>query len=131
MVSQKIILVVEDNEINRAMLCAILEPEYKVLEAENGLEALKVLNDQKDNISLILLDIVMPVMDGLTATKTIRSLERQDAKTIPIIAMTANAFREDAEKCMEAGMNAHLAKPLDDKTIKQTICEELRSSRDR
>jgi len=53
------------------------------------------------------------VMDGLTATKTIRSLERQDAKTIPIIAMTANAFREDAERCMEAGMNAHLAKPLD------------------
>ena len=70
----------------------------------------------------------MPVMDGLTATKTIRSLERQDAKTIPIIAMTANAFREDAERCMEAGMNAHLAKPLDDEKIKQTICEELRSS---
>ena len=75
--------------------------------------------------------VMMQVIDGLTATKTIRSLERQDAKTIPIIAMTANAFREDAEKCMEAGMNAHLAKPLDDKTIKQTICEELRSSRDR
>ena len=72
----------------------------------------------------------MPVMDGLTATRTIRALDRQDAKTIPIIAMTANAFREDAERCMEAGMNAHLAKPLDDKTIKQTICEELRSSRD-
>ena len=55
----------------------------------------------------------------------------RSAKTIPIIAMTANAFREDVEKCMEAGMNAHLAKPLDDKTIKQTICEELGSSRDR
>ena len=70
----------------------------------------------------------MPVMDGLTATRTIRALERQDAKTIPIIAMTANAFREDAEKCMEAGMNAHLAKPLDDKKIKLTISEELRRS---
>ena len=70
----------------------------------------------------------MPVTDGLTATRTIRILERQDAKTIPIIAMTANAFREDAEKCMEAGMNAHLAKPLDDEKIKQTICEELRRS---
>ena len=63
MTSQKIILIVEDNEINRAMLRGILESEYKVLEAPNGLEALKVLNDQKDNVSLILLDIVMPVMD--------------------------------------------------------------------
>ena len=69
----------------------------------------------------------MPVMDGLTAARTIRTLERQDAKTIPIIAMTANAFREDAEKCMEAGMNAHLAKPLDDKKIRRTICEQLRN----
>ena len=66
MTSQKIILIVEDNEINRAMLRGILESEYKVLEAPNGLEALKVLNDQKDNVSLILLDIVMPVMDGYT-----------------------------------------------------------------
>ena len=69
----------------------------------------------------------MPVMDGLTAARTIRALERQDAKTIPIIAMTANAFREDAERCMEAGMNAHLAKPLDDKKIRRTICEQLRN----
>ena len=66
----------------------------------------------KADIYVILMDVMMPVMDGLTATKTIRSLERQDAKTIPIIAMTANAFREDAEKCMEAGMNAHLSKPI-------------------
>ena len=73
------------------------------------------------------MDIMMPVMDGLTAARTIRTLERQDAKTIPIIAMTANAFREDAERCMEAGMNAHLAKPLDDKKIRRTICEQLRN----
>ena len=73
------------------------------------------------------MDIMMPVMDGLTAARTIRALERQDAKTIPIIAMTANAFREDAERCMEAGMNAHLAKPLDDKKIRRTICEQLRN----
>ena len=68
----------------------------------------------------------VPGIYGLTATRTIRALDRQDAKTIPIIAMTANAFREDAERCMEAGMNAHLAKPLDDEKIKQTISEELR-----
>jgi CheY-like chemotaxis protein len=55
---------------------------------------------------------MMPLMDGLTATRKIRALKRQDAKTIPIIAMTANAFREDAKRCMEAGMNAHLSKPI-------------------
>ena len=70
--------------------------------------------------------LTVSLIVGLTATRTIRALDRQDAKTIPIIAMTANAFREDAEKCMEAGMNAHLAKPLDDEKIKQTISEELR-----
>ena len=121
MTSQKIILIVEDNEINRIMLRGILEPQYKVLEAQNGLEALKVLGDQKDNVSLILLDIMMPVMDGLTAARTIRDLERQDAKIIPIIAMTANAFREDAEKCMEAGMNAHLSKPIVIEEVIKTI----------
>ena len=92
--------------------------------AYNGQEACEKL--KTGDVQLVLMDIMMPVMDGLTATKTIRSLERQDAKTIPIIAMTANAFREDAERCMEAGMNAHLAKPLDDEKIKQTISEELR-----
>ena len=61
----------------------------------------------------ILMDIMMPVMDGLAATKAIRALDRKDAKTVPIIAMTANAFDEDAKKCLDAGMNAHLAKPLD------------------
>ena len=61
----------------------------------------------------ILMDIMMPVMDGMTATRAIRSLARADAKTIPIIAMTANAFDEDAKKCMEAGMNAHLTKPIE------------------
>ena len=67
------------------------------------------------------MDIMMPVMDGLTATKTIRSLKHPDAETIPIIAMTANAFQEDAEKCIAAGMNAHLAKPLDIEKVKMTI----------
>ena len=67
---------------------------------------------------VILMDIMMPVMDGLTASKKIRAMERPDAKTIPIIAMTANAFKEDAERCIIAGMNAHLAKPLEiDKII--------------
>ena len=129
----KRILLVEDNELNAEIAEFILtENGAKVETVKNGLEAVQYFEAcESGTYDVILMDVMMPVMDGLTATKTIRSLERQDAKTIPIIAMTANAFREDAEKCMEAGMNAHLAKPLDDKTIKQTICEELRSSRDR
>ena len=68
----------------------------------------------------------MPVMDGLTAARTIRALDRPDAKTIPIIAMTANAFKEDEEKCLEAGMNVHLIKPLDIEKVKQTIEGQVR-----
>ena len=64
---------------------------------------------------------MMPVMDGLTATKAIRAMDRPDAKTIPILAMTANAFEEDAQRCFAAGMNAHLAKPLQIDKVKQTI----------
>ncbi len=72
---------------------------------------------------VILMDIMMPVMDGISATKAIRALERPDAKTIPIIALTANAFEEDANRCLDAGMNAHLAKPLDMKKVLTTIAK--------
>ena len=119
------ILIVDDTPQNLAVLGELLRPHYHVRAANSGERALQVAQSTP-RPDLILRDVMMPVMDGLTATKTIRSLERQDAKTIPIIAMTANAFREDAERCMEAGMNAHLAKPLDDEKIKQTISEELR-----
>lgn len=68
---------------------------------------------------------MMPEMDGLTATRKIRQLERQDAGRIPIIAMTANAFKEDEERCLAAGMNAHLAKPLDIEKVKRTIQREI------
>ena len=67
------------------------------------------------------MDLMMPVMDGYTATKKIRSLERSDAKTIPIIAMTANAFQDDIRECIDAGMNAHIAKPIDSKKIEDTL----------
>lgn len=69
----------------------------------------------------ILIDIMMPVMDGITATKAIRSLTRPDAKTIPILAMTANAFEEDAKQCFAAGMNAHIAKPVDMEFLEKTL----------
>ena len=119
---------VEDNELNAEIAEFMLtENGAKVETVKNGLEAVQHFEaSEPGTYDVILMDVMMPVMDGLTATRTIRILERQDAKTIPIIAMTANAFREDAEKCLEAGMNAHLAKPLDDEKIKQTIREELR-----
>ena len=74
------------------------------------------------NVSICCFYLMMPVMDGYTATRKIRELERSDAKTVPIIAMTANAFQEDAEKCIAVGMNAHLAKPLDIEKMMITIC---------
>ena len=122
------VLLVEDNELNVEIAEFMLtENGAKVETVKNGLEAVQHFKvSEPGTYDVILMDVMMPVMDGLTATRTIRDLERQDAKTIPIIAMTANAFREDEERCMEAGMNAHLAKPLDDEKIKQTISEELR-----
>ena len=122
------VLLVEDNELNVEIAEFMLtENGAKVETVNNGLEAVQHFEaSEPGTYDVILMDVMMPVMDGLTAARTIRDLERQDAKTIPIIAMTANAFREDAERCMEAGMNAHLAKPLDDEKIKQTISEELR-----
>ena len=82
-------------------------------------------NNVQETFDIILMDIMMPVMDGLTASKKIRAMERPDAKTIPIIAMTANAFKEDAERCIIAGMNANLAKPLEIDKIISAIHENL------
>ena len=123
------ILLVEDNELNAEIAEFMLtENGAKVETVNNGVEAVQHFEaSEPGTYDVILMDVMMPVMDGLTATRTIRALERQDAKTIPIIAMTANAFREDAERCMEAGMNAHLAKPLEIEKIRQTICEQLRN----
>ena len=74
----------------------------------------------------ILMDIIMPVIDGLTATNSIRSLNHPDAKKIPIIAMTANAFKKDKEKCLAAGMNAHLPKPIEIENVKKVLCEQIK-----
>ena len=77
----------------------------------------------------MLMDVMMPMMDGLAATRAIRALPRPDAKTVPIIAMTANAFDEDAQKCFEAGMDAHLSKPLHIDEVARTIARLCRSPR--
>ena len=76
-------------------------------------------------IKLHSMDVMMPVMDGLEATKAIRMLEREDAKKIPIIAMTANAFEEDRKACLEAGMNEHIGKPIDIPQLKRVITKLL------
>ena len=113
------ILLVEDNNLNAEIAQVYLEKEgIRVTRASNGQEAVEVFSQaQPGSFDGILMDIMMPVMDGLTATRAIRSLGRPDARTIPILAMTANAFEEDAKKCLEAGMNAHLSKPLDAQSL--------------
>ncbi|MCL2130570.1 MAG: response regulator, partial [Treponema sp.] len=80
---------------------------------ENGEEAVRKISADIDLFSLILMDVQMPVLDGLNATRQIRSMDNPKAGTIPIIAMTANAFKEDIDICIKAGMNEHVAKPID------------------
>lgn len=109
------LLMAEDNELNAEIAKTLLEDAgAKLTTVTDGVQAVEAFRGSAaGTFDAILMDIMMPEMDGLTATRTIRSLDRPDAGTIPIIAMTANAFAEDAQRCMEAGMNAHLAKPLD------------------
>ncbi len=117
------LLVAEDNELNLEIAQYVLEDKgIEVVPAMDGQEALDVFSaSQSGFFDGILMDVMMPVMDGLAATRAIRALERGDAKTIPIIAMTANAYDEDRRKCLEAGMNAHVAKPIDEETLFQVL----------
>lgn len=117
------VLVVEDNELNAEIAKTILEDHGAQVEiVSDGLEGVNTFKESSENTyDVILMDVMMPTMNGLQATQEIRKLEREDAKTIPIIAMTANAFKEDEKRCLEAGMNAHLAKLLDIKEMIATI----------
>ena len=119
----KHILIVEDNELNMEIIHTILDKyEAKIEEAYDGQQALERIRQSKEGeYALILMDIMMPVMNGYEATKMIRSLDREDAKVIPIIAMTANAFTEDRLRAKEAGMNEHIAKPFDVKLLVKII----------
>jgi len=108
------ILLVEDVEINREILIALLEPtQLQIDSAENGVQAVQMFDAAPDKYDLIFMDIQMPEMDGYEATRRIRAMDVPTAKSIPIIAMTANVFKEDIEKCAEAGMNSHIGKPVD------------------
>lgn len=120
----KRILIAEDNELNAEIAKTVLEDVGAlVTRVEDGQQAVELFKEKPaGTFDAILMDLMMPIMDGYTATREIRSLERSDSKTIPIIAMTANAFQEDAEKCIAVGMNAHLAKPLDVEKVMITIC---------
>jgi hemerythrin-like metal-binding protein/PAS domain S-box-containing protein len=108
------ILLAEDIEINREIVLTLLEPTLLTIDcAKNGKEALDMFAASPGKYELIFMDMQMPEMDGLEATRHIRALDAPNAKTVPIIAMTANAFREDVVRCLDAGMNGHLGKPLD------------------
>lgn len=121
------LMLVEDNELNAEIAQMLLEDNGAVVTlVEDGRQALNLFQEKPEGtFDAILMDVMMPVMNGLDATKAIRKLKRPDAKTIPVIAMTANAFEEDVRKCLDAGMNAHLAKPLDMEQVKQTIWEQI------
>ena len=107
------ILLAEDIEINREIVLALLEPtRVNVICAKNGAHALECFAASPETYGLIFMDIQMPEMDGYEATRRIRALDVSQAKTVPIIAMTANVFREDIDKCFDSGMNGHVGKPL-------------------
>lgn len=124
-----VVLVVEDHPINAQIVRRIMEKAGMQVEiAENGKIALRLFSaSQPDWYGLILMDIQMPVMDGYQATRAIRSLNRPDAKTIPIIAMTANAFAEDIKRSKDVGMNGHVAKPINTAELFRIIKEVERS----
>ena len=112
---EKRILLAEDNELNAEIAITILEENgFKVERAEDGCKCVELFSEKPTGYySTILMDIQMPNMDGYTASRKIRGMEREDAKAIPIIALTANAFDEDRNKAFAAGMNGHIAKPID------------------
>ena len=126
------VLMAEDVDANAEILADLLELEDILTErAENGQRAVDMFADQPAGYyNAVLMDVRMPIMDGLSATQAIRALDRPDAKEIPIIAMTANVFDEDVERSLQAGMNAHLFKPIEPERLYETLARlitELRA----
>ena len=101
----------------------VLRSDYDILEACNGKQALEILSRKRAQISLIMLDLMMPVMGGLEAAQQIRAMELPEAKQVPIIPMTAQSSEESKEGCRAAGMNSHLTKPIEPDSLVQTILE--------
>ncbi len=123
----KRILVVEDNELNMEIICTILENYgIKTEQAVNGKEAVRRMEESVPGYyDMIFMDIMMPEMDGLEATRTIRNLDREDCKKIPIYAMSANAFDEDVKRSLASGMNGHLSKPVNLQVLEKTLQKVL------
>ena len=108
------ILLAEDVDINREIVLALLEPTNLAIDcAENGAIAVELFTADPEKYDMIFMDLQMPEMDGYTATKNIRTSDFPRAREIPIVAMTANVFKEDIDNCLAAGMNGHIGKPLD------------------
>lgn len=119
------ILLAEDNDLNREIVTELLTEQGAVITtAENGEEAVRLFKEaETGTYDMILMDVMMPVMSGLEAAQAIRGMEREDARTIPIVALTANAFSEDVEKSRQAGMSAHMTKPFRMEEMLQKIAE--------
>jgi len=129
--SGKIVLVVDDIEINREIIFSMLDYTGIFIEsAQNGEEALNLVEKSTEGYyDLVLMDIQMPVMDGYTATKLIRSLPRTDVKNITILALTANAFKEDVEQAFSVGMDGHVSKPVEESVLLSTIANAFQKKR--
>jgi CheY-like chemotaxis protein/two-component sensor histidine kinase len=124
----KHILLCEDNVLNQEIAKAIISEKGAIVETEdNGLLGLEAFKKSPENYyACVLLDIHMPIMDGYEAAVRLRSLKRADAKTVPLIAMTADAFEEDVKKCLSAGMDGHIAKPIDPKQLYSTLLKYIK-----
>jgi CheY-like chemotaxis protein len=124
------ILLAEDVDINREIVAALLEPMGIIVDnAENGEVAVEKFAASGDSYKMIFMDLQMPVMDGYEATRKIRAIEKTQllvsSSRIPIIAMTANVFKEDIEKCLAAGMDSHVGKPLEMNELRATLRQYL------
>jgi CheY-like chemotaxis protein len=126
----KHVLICEDQPVNLEIATKMLEKfGIVVSSAPNGMEAVKTFLDTAVNYyDLILMDIRMPIMNGYEATQAIRRLPRQDAMTVPIVAMSADAYADDVKHSLDAGMNGHLAKPVSFETLKHTLLRHIQSN---
>ena len=123
------LLMAEDNELNREIAVTLLEEQgAAITTAKNGREAVELFqNAPQGTFDAVLMDVMMPEMNGLEATRAIRAFEHCPPESgIPIIAMTANVFADDVKACLEAGMNAHVGKPLDMQVLAAEICRQMR-----
>lgn len=123
----KRVLLCEDNPLNREIATALLsDRKIAVVAAENGRQGVQIFSESDErSFDAVLMDVRMPVMDGIEATRAIRCLTRSDAKTVPVIAMTADAFDDDIHRCLEAGMDGHIAKPIDPEILYEVLTEAV------